>query len=65
MNITIIEYNDFSKIENIGHKCLPIYYKIADLYYLLLDKNYICLKNICQTCTFRTLYLYFELISCY
>ena len=36
--------SDLSEIENIGEKSLPIYYKVSDLYYLLLDKNYICLK---------------------
>ena len=44
MNITNIEYNDFIEIENIGSKCLPIYYKIYDLLQLNKSSDYIMLK---------------------
>ena len=46
IEINEITYDDLKKIENIGNKCLPIYYKIYDLLELSESSNYIMLKAV-------------------
>jgi len=46
IKVNTITQKDLQMIENIGKETLPIYYKIMDLYYLLLNKDYLCLKAI-------------------
>ena len=44
IKINEIKYDDLKKIEDIGKKCLPIYYKLYDLLELSEYSNYIMLK---------------------
>ena len=43
-NIEKIIKRDLLDIENIGKKSLPIYYSSSDLYFLLMDSNYLLYK---------------------
>ena len=46
IEINEIKYDDLKKIESIGNKCLPIYYKIYDLLELSESSSYIMLKAV-------------------
>ena len=43
-SINKIEKKDLQQIENIGKECLPIFYCSSDLFFLLMDSNYILYK---------------------